>query len=428
MKISVVGTGYVGLITGVGLAHKGHEVTCVDIIPEKVESINKGIPPIYEKGLESLLKDVLNKKLFTATMDLEGAVSGSDITLVCVGTPSNDDGSIDLKYVKKVCEDIGKILSKKDSYHTVVIKSTVVPGTTKGVCVPIIEKHSGKKAGDGFGVCMNPEFLREGLALEDFLNPSRHVIGSIDERSADILENIYSEFPGPIVKTDLNTAEMIKYASNLFLATKISYINEIGNLCKKLGADVFRVAEGMSLDPRISKHFLGAGIGFGGSCLPKDSRALVAKAKEIGYNPALLEAVLSVNDSQVENILKITHDKIGNLKGKNIAILGLAFKPETDDVRESPAIPLLGKLVKEGGKIKAYDPEAMENMKKEVNSGVDYCDSAQDALKDADVCLILTEWPEFKRVDFSKMKNPLVIEGRKIISKRQGAEIEGICW
>jgi len=428
MNISVIGTGYVGLVTGVGLASKGHNVTCVDVVKAKVEQISRGASPIYEKGLEELLAEVTEKGLFKATTDLKSAVLNSQVSFVCVGTPSEEDGSIDLKYIEKACEDLGKILKNKEEYHTIVIKSTVVPSTTEKVCLPIIEKASGKPAGKGFGICMSPEFLREGLALEDFLNPARHVIGALDEESIKPLLEIYKEFDSPIVLTDPTTAEMIKYAANLFLATKISYVNEIGNLCKRLGADVYKVAEALGLDPRISPHFLKAGLGFGGSCLPKDSRALIAKAKELDYNPKLLEAILQVNKTQVDRLVSIARKKAGPLKDKKVAVLGLAFKPATDDVRESPAIPLIEILLKEYANVCVFDPKAMEHTKKIFGDKIKYCGTPEEALEDAELCLLVTAWPEFKNLDFSKMKEKKVIEGRKILEDPSGLDFEGICW
>lgn len=428
MKISVIGSGYVGLITGVGFASKGHFITCVDVDKAKVERINKGEPPIYEKDLEQMLGDAMSKRRFCATTDLKTAILNTELSFVCVGTPSRDDGSIDLTYVEGVCNSIGEVLKEKQEYHTIVIKSTVVPGTTGTVCVPLLEESSGKKAGRDFGVCMSPEFLREGLAMDDFLSPSRHVIGAFDTKSSQALYQLYSEFNCPIVTTDLSTAEMIKYASNLFLASKISYINEIGNLCKLLGADVYKVAEGMGLDSRISPYFLSAGLGYGGSCLPKDTKALVAKAKEIGYDPKLLEAINETNNMQCMRFLDLARKKLGSFQGKKVAVLGLAFKPGTDDMRESPAIPIVKKLIEEEAQVSAYDPKAIENAKPILGDSLEYCGSAPEALKDADLCLLVTDWKEFKNLDFGEMKQKIVVEGRKVLRDTSDIDFEGICW
>ena len=341
MDISIIGTGYVGLVTGACFAELGHNVTCVDVMKEKIDLINNKKSPIYEEGLEEILQKNVGKNLF-ATLDLKKAVLSTDITFICVGTPPREDGSIDLKNIKESAEQIGSSLKAKKNYHLIVIKSTVVPGTTWQI-KKIIEKFSGKK---NFGICMNPEFLREGKAIYDFLHPDRIIIGEYDKKSGNILYEIYKDFSCPILRVDLKTAEMIKYASNAFLATKISFINEIGNICKKLGIDVYKVAEGVGLDSRISPKFLKAGCGFGGSCFPKDVKALAAKAKELGYTPILLESILEINKNQPLRMIELLRNKIGKLENKKIGILGLAFKPGTDDIRESPAIEIIKRLIK----------------------------------------------------------------------------------
>ncbi|HHH80271.1 MAG TPA: UDP-glucose/GDP-mannose dehydrogenase family protein, partial [Thermoplasmatales archaeon] len=274
MNISIIGTGYVGLVTGACFAKLGNNVICVDIDEKKIEKINKGLSPIYEEGLEELL--VENKNRIHATKDYKYAIQNTDVTFICVGTPSKEDGSIDLKFVKKAAEEIGKQLKNKDKWHLVVMKSTVLPGTTRDVVLPLLEQYSGKKAGKDFGLTMNPEFLREGVAVKDFLEPDRIVIGYYDDKSRKVLKELYKDFSCPILETSLSAAEMIKYASNAFLATKISFINEIGNMCKKLDIDTYEVAEGMGLDKRIGRAFLDSGIGWGGSCFPKDLDALIS--------------------------------------------------------------------------------------------------------------------------------------------------------
>jgi len=427
MNISVIGTGYVGLVSGAGLAEKGHKVVCVDIVKEKVDLINSGRSPIYEKGLEEILKKHVGKSL-TATTDLREAILGTDATFVCVGTPSRTDGSLDLAYIKKAVEDTGKALTGKKAYHLVIIKSTVLPGTTQEELIPLLEKSSGKKAGKDFGVATNPEFLREGIAVEDFMKPDRIVIGSLDKKAEETVSGIYSGFASPLFKTDIKTAEMVKYASNAFLATKISFINEIGNICKKLGINTYEVAEGISLDHRISPYFLSSGLGWGGSCFPKDLDALTYEAKKIGYEPRLLNAVSDVNTDQPKKLVELARKKTGSLRGKKVAVLGLAFKGGTDDTRDTPAFPVIELLLKEGAFVVAFDPQAEKNAKKIFGEKIVYSDSASSALKDADIALIVTDWDEFKELDYSAMKKKTVIDGRNIVKNRKDADYEGLCW
>ncbi|ODS40484.1 UDP-glucose 6-dehydrogenase [Candidatus Altiarchaeales archaeon WOR_SM1_SCG] len=430
MRISVIGAGYVGLITGACLADLDNEVYCVDVIEEKVRKINNKIPPIYEEGLSELLKKNIGKNL-TASTDAENAVKNSDITFIAVGTPGGDDGSINLTYIEESAKSIGKALKEKNNYHVVVVKSTVIPGTTDSVVIPILEEFSGKTAGRDFGVCMNPEFLREGKAIYDFMNPDRIVIGELNKKSGDMIRELYKNFDCPIMRTSLRAAEMIKYASNAFLATKISFINEIANICERTGVDVTEVAKGIGLDRRINPNFLNAGVGFGGSCFPKDVNALVREAKEENYEPVLLNAVLDLNEKQKMRAYEIARD-IMDLSGKKIAVLGLAFKEGTDDVRYAPAIPTIEKLLKSGAKIFVYDPEAMENAKGIFGNKVKYCKSIDSALENADLCIIMTEWNDFKEIydKFSLMKNKIVVDGRRILdpvkAENQGMEYYGI--
>ena len=418
MKIGIIGLGYVGLITGVGFASLGNKVVGIDVDEKKIEKINKGESPIYEKDLESKLKEI--KENFTATTKIE-ELKDCEIIFICVGTPSKEDGSIDLKYIKQAAEDISKIL---DSYKIIVVKSTVIPGTTESLI-----KILGKKVGRDFGLAMNPEFLKEGSALKDFFEPDRIVVGSYDEKTKEILEELYKDFNCPKIFTNIKTAEMIKYASNAFLATKISFINEIGNICKKLGIDVYDVAEGMGYDKRIGREFLNAGIGFGGSCFPKDVKALIAKAKEIGYDPKLLQEVIEINEKQPFKKIEIVKKKVSNLKNKKIALLGLTFKPHTDDIRESRAIPIIQKLIEEDAIIHAHDPKGIENTKLifPENEKLRYIEDPQEAIDKSDIVLLLTEWPHFRKLDF---KDKLVVDGRNVIPKeqREGLNYEGICW
>jgi len=421
MRLSIIGTGYVGLVTGACFAKLGHNVICVDIDPDKVQKINKSISPIYEQGLTSLLATYKNN--ITATNDTNNAIMNTDITFLCVGTPSMKNGSIDLSYLKEATKQIATILKNKKTWHLIVIKSTVLPGTTQQIVLPLLEQYSGKKAGTDFGLAMNPEFLKEGVAIQDFLQPDRIVFGFYDERSRTTLRELYNNFTCPLVETSLSAAEMIKYASNTFLATKISFINEIGNLCKKLGIDTYEVATGMGLDSRIGRPFLDSGIGWGGSCFPKDVDALIAWAKEIKEPTRIIERVKEVNTDQPLRLVKILQKHIPRLKGKTIGILGLAFKPDTDDIRDSRAIPIVKELLKKGAVIKAYDPQAMDNFKT-LFPTIEYCRSATDVLS-SDAVLIITKWDVFKTLDY---RGKIVIDGRRLNEAKTAKIYEGVCW
>ena len=421
MNISIIGTGYVGLVSGICFAKLGNNVICVDIDKKKIDKINNGITPIYEKGLEELLLN--NKEKIKATTDYSSSINNTDVTFICVGTPSIEDGSIDLTFIKEVTIEIANILKNKDDYHIIVVKSTVLPGTTMDVVLPLLEKHSKKKAGRDFGLAMNPEFLREGIAVNDFLKPDRIVIGAIDEKSKKLLKELYKDFTCPIVETSLSAAEIIKYASNCFLATKISFINEIGNICKKLKIDAYEVADGIGLDKRIGRAFLDSGIGWGGSCFPKDLQAFLNWSKEKDEYVKILESTIEVNDIQPLKLVELLKKHIPDLKGKTIGILGLAFKPETDDIRESRVIPIVGRLLKEGAAIKAYDPKAMKNFE-ELYPQIEYCSSARDVL-DSDAVLITTRWDDFKKLDY---KGKIVIDGRRLKEAEKARIYEGVCW
>lgn len=429
MRISIIGTGYVGTVTGACFAHLGKDVICMDVDGERVASINNGIPPIYEEGLEELLKAHAGKNL-RATLDYDDAIAHSDISFICVPTPTDDSGKINLRFVREASLSIGQRLKNKDSYHVVVVKSTVVPQTTQSVVTPILEEASGKRAGRDFGVGMNPEFLREGKAVYDFMHPDRIVIGGDDPKARAVIKSLYEGYTCPILEVDTKTAEMIKYVSNAFLATKISFSNEVGNICKRLGIDTYKVMEGVGLDARISPFFLNSGLGFGGSCFPKDVKALIGKASDVNYEPILLKTVLKVNDNQPDMLLRLLKKHVPDLKNKRIAVLGLAFKNDTDDIRESRAIPVIGSLLAEGAHVAAYDPMATEHMKR-VFPNIDYYRSADEALVGADACIIATEWAEFKKLNgqFSKMKKPIVIDGRKMVDpKGKNIIYEGLCW
>lgn len=412
MNITIIGGGYVGLTTGVAFASLGNNVRIIDIDEEKVDKIKKGVAPIYEEGLQEMMNENIDRIEASSSYD-----EIDDVVFICVGTPSMPDGSINLDYVIKAVDE----LSNKMDRGLIVIKSTVFPGTTENLLYPMV-----KDKGKDISMAMNPEFLREGVALNDFLHPDRVVIGVMDERGEKILKELYSPINAPLLVTSPTVAEMIKYTSNAFLATKISFANEIGNLSKMLGIDVYEVMKGVAMDHRISPYFLNAGAGFGGSCFPKDLRALRAGAKKMGYDMDIINAVLDVNEKQPLKMIELLRKYI-DINGSTIAILGLAFKANTDDIRESRSIPLIRELLKEGAKIRAYDPMAMENMKK-IFPEIEYCRSVEEALKDADACMIMTDWEQFKNIDFSQMKRKIVIEGRRILENKEGIVYEGICW
>ena len=425
-KISVIGAGYVGLCTAVGFASRGYSVVACDVDEEKITKINKGVPPFHEPGLQEKLSESVQKGTLKGIVaQTDKVILETDLTFVAVGTPSKPDGSIDLKYIESAACNIGKALKQKGSYHVTIIKSTVVPGTTQNIVKPILERESKKVAGDGFGLCMNPEFLRQGSAFQDTMNAERVVIGSYDKRSGDVLEDLYkgfyTEHVPTIIRTSLSTAELIKYASNSMLATKISFINTIANICEKIpGADVKVVATAMGLDRRIGSLFLDAGLGYGGSCFPKDVKALIACSKSLGYDPELLDSVEQVNKTQPLKAVEFCKAQLGCLEGKKIAILGLAFKPDTDDMREARVIPIINQLLKEGANISAYDPVAMPVAKSIFNGKISYAFSSLDCINSADACIIVTEWEEFKKLtpeDFTKnMRQPILIDGRRIFN------------
>ncbi len=422
IAIAVIGCGYVGCVTGACCAHLGHEVSLVDIDASKVDMLNSGQSPIYEPGLEELLRQ--NSSRIHASTDMNAAVLNADLTFVAVGTPSSGDGSIDLTYIHSACEEIGKTLQEKDDFHTVIIKSTVFPGTTDGNVRHFLERSSGKTAHKEFGLGSNPEFLREGSAVHDFLYPDRIVIGGDDARTVELLQELYTPIDAPQLVTSIRAAEMIKYASNAILATKISFANEIGNLCKRLGVDSRGVFEGVGMDRRIGPAFFRTGIGFGGSCLPKDVRALVAGARAYGERLNILEAVLETNERQPMRILSLLKKHLPELEGKRIGVLGLAFKPDTDDIRESRALPIVASLLSAGARVIAYDPAAMHNFR-QVFPQIVYTPAPESVLN-ADAVLILTEWRDFEDLDY---RGKIVIDGRRIEAACKTASLyEGVCW
>lgn len=441
MKISVVGTGYVGLVSGVCLAHVGHDVTCIDLDQDKVDKINRGEPPIYEVGLEDLLQKLVGKSL-SATTDFDRAVRDSDLSLIAVGTPF-DGQEIDLQYIRQVARQIGDVLATKDSYHTVIVKSTVVPGTTEDVVLPILEEASGKKAGADFGVGMNPEFLKEGEAIDDFMYPDRIVLGGIDERSIDALGALYAAFPDTDkIRTTPRTAEMIKYTANSLLATLISFSNEIGNLCTAIGGvDVTEVMEGVHLDKRFSPilkdgsrvrpsslTYIEAGCGFGGSCFPKDVKALITYGQDKAQPMSVLKSVIDTNAAQPARMVEMAKRHYPTLKGVKVALLGLAFKPGTDDIRESASLAVIQQLQSEGAQITAFDPIAQHETKKHLGAdAIAYADTVDACIEGADVVMLMTSWPEFK--DLPKQldgRDVVLIDGRRMIDPNAVARYEGI--
>jgi UDPglucose 6-dehydrogenase/GDP-mannose 6-dehydrogenase len=443
MKISIIGTGYVGLVSGVCLAEKGHQVICVDVDQDKVNLINQGTSPIYEKGLEDLLRKNIDNNL-RATTDFYKAVIETDVSLIAVGTPF-DGTEIDLSFIERVSRHIGGVLKDKGSYHVVVVKSTVVPGTTDEFVLPILEESSGKTAGIDFGVGMNPEFLREGEAIHDFMFPDRIVIGGMDQRTIDALGELYDVFDGADkLRTNNKTAEMIKYASNSLLATMISFSNEIANLCSAIGdIDVVDVMKGVHLDKRLSPimpngqrilpgitSFLEAGCGFGGSCFPKDVRALIAHGKKHDRPMRLLHEVMRINEEQPRKVLSILKKHFPRLEGLRVTILGLAFKPGTDDMRESPAILIIKELSAQEALIKAYDPAANKNAQKLFNHiNISFCDDLVNAIQEVDAIILITRWEEFKKIpDLLRDldQQPIVIDGRRMLDKSSVSRYQGI--
>ncbi len=411
MKITIIGSGYVGLTTGVCLSHLGHHVVCVDNDIEKIKLLKQGISPIYEPGLEELLKEGMDKGTLSFTDSIEEGTKHGLAIFICVGTPPREDGSADLSSIEFVATRVAETM---DEYKLIIEKSTV-PVQTGLKLKTTIELNN--KRGIEFDVASNPEFLREGSAIKDFLYPDRIVIGVENERAEKLMREIYEKIDAPFIVTNIQSAEIIKHASNSFLAMKISYINAVSIVCEKAGADVKEVARGMGLDHRIGKEFLHAGIGFGGFCFPKDLKAFIKISEDLGYHMNLLREVLKINQEIREYFITKVRDLLWNIKGKKIAILGLSFKPNTDDIREAPSIYIITQLLKEGAFISAYDPAAMEKMKK-IFPDIDYKENPYDTLGNANALLILTEWEEFKNLDLERVKNlmktPIIVDGRNI--------------
>jgi UDPglucose 6-dehydrogenase len=414
MKITVVGTGYVGLVTGTCLAETGNHVLCVDIDSEKVAKLKRGEITIYEPGLEKLFERNIKEERLAFTTDLKEGVDHAEIIFLALPTPPGEDGSADLKYILDVADKIGHLL---DDYKIIIDKSTVPVGTSEKVQKAISGNYDGE-----FDVVSNPEFLREGVAVEDFMKPDRIVIGTTSERAKKILSELYGPYVrqgNPIIYMDERSAELTKYAANAFLATKISFMNEVALLCEKVGADVDMVRKGIGSDERIGKRFLFPGIGYGGSCFPKDVKALIHSSNLVDYEFKILNAVEKVNAYQKIHIVdKIRSHYPEGLKGKKFALWGLAFKPNTDDIREAPALDIIQELLSEGAAITAYDPEAMANVKKLIGKSVHFAENQYEALEEADALIIATEWNEFRTPDFEKivtlLKEPVVFDGRNV--------------
>lgn len=414
MKITVVGTGYVGLVTGTCLAETGNTVTCVDIDETKVNKLKAGKITIYEPGLEKLFERNLKEDRLSFTTNLKAGLKEAEMVFLALPTPPGEDGSADLRYILGVAEDMGKLLT---DYKVIIDKSTVPVGTAEKVYEAIAKNYKGE-----FDVVSNPEFLREGVAVDDFMKPDRIVIGTTSERAKKLLEQLYAPYVrqgNPIIFMDERSAELTKYAANSFLATKISFMNEVAQLCERLGADVDMVRKGIGSDERIGRRFLFPGIGYGGSCFPKDVKALVHSSWEAGYDFRILAAVMDVNERQKVHLVTKIKDYFKNdIKGKHFAVWGLAFKPNTDDIREAPALEIIDALLDGGATVTAFDPEAMSNVKKTIGDKIKYAESQYECLKGADALIIATEWNEFRTPDFLKivstLKRKVIFDGRNL--------------
>ncbi len=420
--VSIVGMGYVGLCTAATFASRGIKTIGIDIDEKRVEQIRKGKAPFHEPQLDPMLKKAVKSKLLDATNDISSATDTST-TFLTVGTPSQQDGSIDLSFVKNATEDLGTVLREKRGYHLVVVKSTVVPGTTNGTVKRFLEQSSGKNVGSTLGLCANPEFLKEGTAINDALHPDKIVIGSNDNKSAHELTKLYQEFYGsklpPVIVTNPASAELVKYASNAFLATKVSLINTVANIAQQIpGVDVGTIAEAIGLDPRIGGLFLKAGPGYGGSCFHKDLQALINYSQNNGYDPTLFRATEETNEQQAHRVVDMAEMLLGSLSNKRIAVLGLAFKKDTDDIREAASLRVINQLKKKGALVVAYDPMAIPKTKKQLADKIDYAENPHSALKGADCAIIMTEWDQFRKLkakDFQAyMKTPNIVDARRI--------------
>jgi UDPglucose 6-dehydrogenase len=423
MKIAVVGTGYVGLVTGTCFAETGNHVTCVDINEAKIKQMQNGIVPIYEPGLEDMFHRNVNEGRLNFTTSLVDGIAGAKVIFLALPTPPGEDGSADLKYILQVANDLGPLLTE---YTVIIDKSTVPVGTSE-----LVHAAIAKNAQVDFDVVSNPEFLREGVAVEDFMKPDRVVIGTESDRAKDVMTKLYAPLVrqgNPIIFMDERSAEMTKYAANAFLATKITFMNEIANLCEKVGANVDDIRRGIGTDSRIGKRFLFAGIGYGGSCFPKDVQALAKTSEDNAYQFHILDSVMRVNELQKTKLMPLIESHFNNdLAGKTIGIWGLAFKPYTDDIREAPALYNIKALVALGCKVRVYDPEAMKNVKELLGDVVEYSKNPYDAIEGADALMIVTEWPQFRTPDFERMdtllKNKVIFDGRNLYELPQMQEL-----
>ena len=428
MKIAVVGTGYVGLVTGTCLAEVGTNVTCIDIDKKKIEGLKNGVMPIYEPGLEPMVTRNYKKGKLHFSTDITSAIKDADVAFIAVGTPPGEDGSADLQYVLKVASQIG---ANMNSYGVVVTKSTVPVGTAEKVRAAVQEQLDARGVDIDFDISSNPEFLKEGAAIDDFMKPDRIVVGVDTAKAEETMGKLYKPFimnGHPLIFMDIPSAEMTKYAANSMLATRISFMNDIANLCEIMGADVNAVRKGIGSDPRIGARFIYAGIGYGGSCFPKDVKALIETGKQNNYRMRILEAVEDVNESQKSVLFnKLTSSLGTDLSGKTFAMWGLSFKPNTDDMREAPSLVLIDKINAAGGKVVAYDPVAMPETKHIIGDIITYVDEPYQALDGADALLLVTEWSEFKLLDFDevtkRLKNKLIFDGRNIYDRKEMAEM-----
>jgi UDPglucose 6-dehydrogenase len=427
MKIAVIGTGYVGLVTGTCFAEVGIEVTCIDIDKNKIDNLKKGILPIYEPGLEEMVVRNHKDGRLNFSTNLSASIKDCDVAFIAVGTPPGEDGSADLKYVIAVADEIGKSM---EDYLVVVTKSTVPVGTANKVKSAVQNALNARGLNLEFDVASNPEFLKEGAAVDDFLKPDRIIIGLESDRATEIMKRLYKPFllnGHPIIFMDIPSAEMTKYAANAMLATKISFMNDIANLCEIMGADVNYVRQGIGSDPRIGHKFIYPGIGYGGSCFPKDVKALAKTAHEQGYKMQILEAVESVNDFQKSVLFNKIKKHFGSLEGKHFAMWGLAFKPKTDDMREAPSLVIIEKLLSEGATVTAYDPVAMHEAEKTLGNSIKFAKTQYDTLDNADALLIVTEWPEFRAPKFEeislRLKNKVIFDGRNIYEPTEMQEL-----
>jgi UDPglucose 6-dehydrogenase len=427
-NVAVMGLGYVGLTMAACLAERGISTIGIDVDKEKISQLKKGRSPIHEPRIEEMIERNIRSGRLRVTDNCQEALENSQMTFITVGTPRSSNGKMEFEQMRLASEAIGKALKDTQPYHLIVVRSTVIPGTTGRIIRPIVESNSKKSCPKDFGLCVNPEFLREGSAVENMLEPDRIVIGEIDKRSGDMLERFYDRvYMGhlpPMLKTTLDNAEIIKYATNAFLATKISFINSIANLCERIaGSDVEIIAKGVGLDPRIGPLFLEAGLGWGGSCFPKDVKTILAFGTELGLDLPIIRATMEVNESRPSMAVDKVKELLIDLQGKTVAVLGLAFKPNTDDVREAVSIKIINRLLEEGASVRAYDPVAIENSQRILGKKIIFTKSSRECLNGADCCILVTEWDDFRDLkpeDFrTRMRRPLLIDGRRLYAPKE---------